>query len=362
MLSKTFEWSRIVHPAPEDAFVTKRTAVIGALVTAFSENVERMIDCACIASVGVTSRFAQETPIIAEIIAAIKKEHPATPEALTENHLNLRSCCALVVGEIAERHRKEEVNEPTCDTMSAIVLAALSNKRRPTEKYLREMLSDLMDVCRRALESSADYRHQRFSLASYIANIQEAGDVPAFWKEAKRHFSNLTNAIEQNEQVVREELDTLWWAFNGVSTGTDTSFPEMPMGLVALDSATELSDLVLMPPLPNTPFLLSRILKAGRAPQDNQEQSLKDLLGQWDAAAAKRYIEDDSNVAALVQNNPAAFPTSWVCYRLAEGATFLSDMKKATGWDPAWKLPPDRLAFQVFQEKVAQLLYQETIE
>ncbi|WP_144037981.1 hypothetical protein [Bradyrhizobium japonicum] len=73
MLSKVFEWSRIIHPAPEDDFVTKRTAVVGALVEAFSSNVERMIDCACIAAVGVTARFTQETPIISEIIAAIKR-------------------------------------------------------------------------------------------------------------------------------------------------------------------------------------------------------------------------------------------------------------------------------------------------
>jgi hypothetical protein len=51
MLSKVFEWSRTVHPAPEDDFVAKRTAVIGALVEMFSPNVERMMDCACIAAV-----------------------------------------------------------------------------------------------------------------------------------------------------------------------------------------------------------------------------------------------------------------------------------------------------------------------
>lgn len=362
MLSRVFEWSRIVHPAPEDDFVAKRTTVIGALVEMFSPSVERMMDCACIAAVGVTARFTQETPIISEIIAAIKKEQPATAEAIGENHLNVRSCCALVVGEIAERQRKTSDSSASCDAMLAIVLAALSNKRPPTEKYLREMLGGLMEICKSAANSSAAYRHQRWSLPTYIDKIKEAADVPTFWTEAKKQFSSLVNAIEANEQVTREELDTLWWAFNGVSTGADTSFADMPAALVALDSATELSELVLMPPLPNTPFLLKRVLKTGRQSQDLEEQCLKDLLAHWDKAAAERYLTDNEDLTALVQSNPAVFPISWICSRMAEGTSFLSDMKKVTGWDPAGKIGPDRLAFQAFQEKVAQGLYQQTIE
>lgn len=362
MLSKVFEWSRIVHPAPEDDFVTKRTAVITALVEAFSPNVERMMDCACIAAVGVSPRFTQETPIISEIIAAIKKEQPATPVSLSENLLNVRSCCALVVGEIAERRGKKWASAEDSDAMVTIVLASLLNKRPPAEKYLREMLAELMAVCKSAAKSSAGYRHRRYSLPNYIEKIKEAADVPTFWTEAKKQFASLANGIEANEEVTREELDTLWWAFNGVSTGADTSFADMPVGLVALDGANELSELVLLPPLPNTPFLLKRVLKTGRRPQDLEEQSLKDLLSSWDKGAAERYVTNDEAVTAFVQGNPAVFPFSWACYRLAQDNSFLSDMKKVTGWDPAAKLEPERLAFQIFHEKVAQRLYQNTIE
>ncbi|WOH68867.1 GTPase-associated system all-helical protein GASH [Bradyrhizobium sp. BWA-3-5] len=362
MLSKVFEWSRIVHPAPEDDFVAKRTAVVTALVEAFSTDSGRRIDCACIAAAGVTARFAQDTPIISEVIAAIKNEQPATPEAIGENAMNLRSCCALIVGELAERQRKKGGSSADCDAMAAIVLAALANRRPPSERHLREMLAELLEICKSATKSSAGYRHQRWSLPRYINNIKEAGDVPAFWTEAKKHFLHLANSIEANEQVTREELDTLWWAFNGTSTSTETSFADMPAGLAALDGATELSGLVLLPPLPNTPFLLNRVLKVGRRPEDLEEQNLKDLLGHWDKAAAERCVTDDANVAALVQGNPAVFPISWACRRMAEDNSFLSDMKKATGWDPAGKIRPDRLAFQIFQEKIAQRLYKNITE
>lgn len=134
----------------------------------------------------------------------------------------------------------------------------------------------------------------------------------------------------------------------------------MPPGLVALDSAAELSGLVLVPPLPNTAFLLSRLLKVARQAEDLEDQNLKDLLGQWDKVAAERYLTGDEQVTAFVQSNPAVFPLSWVCLRLIEGASFVSDMKKATGWDPAGKIRPDRLSFQAFQEKVALQLCQNT--
>jgi len=359
MLSKVYEWSRVIHPAPDDDFVTKRTAVITALVEAFSTDIERMIDCACIAAVGITPRFVQETPIIAEVIAAIKKEQPATPEAISQNLMNIRSCCALVVGEIAERQRKKGGRSVNCDTMVAVVLAALANRRAPTEKHLREMVSELLEICRAVAKISATSRHQQYRLSPYVNQIQEAADVPTFWKEAKKQFANLALAIEANEAVIREELDTLWWAFNGVSTGAGTPFADMPPGLVALDSAVELSELVLVPPLPNTAFLLSRVLKVARQAKDLEDQNLKDLLGQWDKVAAERYLTGDEQVTALVQSNPAVFPLSWVCLHLVEGASFLSDMKKATGWDPAGKIRPDRLSFQAFQEKVTLQLCQK---
>jgi hypothetical protein len=171
---------------------------------------------------------------------------------------------------------------------------------------------------------------------------------------------NLVNGIESNEQVTREELDTLWWAFNGVSTRTETAFAELPVGLAALDSAKELAGLVLMPPLPNTPFLLKRVLKEGRPPKDLEDQSLKDLMAQWDKEAAAHFLDTDT--AAFVQGNPAVFPISWVCGRVAEGGSYVSDMKKMTGWDPAEKVGPNRLAFQCFQEKIAQQLYQNVTE
>lgn len=356
MLSKAFEWSRIVHPTPDDDFVSKRQAVVTALVDDFSKQSEQMIDCACIASIGITPRFTQESPIIAAVIGAIKKEQPATPEALSENLLNVQSCCALVVGEIADRQRKTNGRSANCDAMTSIVLSALAHRRMPSDKHRHEMLTDLLDICRASAKAASEYRHRRYSLSAYINNIKENADFPAFWAEAKKQFVSFANAIASNESVNREELDTVWWAFNGISAATDTPFAEMSVADVALESAGELSKLVLMPPLPNTVFLLRRVLRTGREARDLEDQSLKEQLGRWSKGAAARFADltklKEQSIG-LAQANPGVFPLTWASTRMAHDESVFSDLRKATGWDPVAKLAPERLAFQAFQEKVS---------
>jgi hypothetical protein len=362
MLSKVFEWSRVIHPVPDDDFVAKRTAVVSALVAAFSSNVDRLIDCACVASIGVMPRFSQQSEIVSHVIAAIRKEQPATPESLLENQLNIRTCCSLVVGELASRVNEKNGISAESEMMLAIISAALANKPLPPQRHMREMLSELLAVCRRAFNHASEYRHQRFALGHSINEIQEAADVPAFWKGAKPQLLALVDAIEQNEAVDREELDTLWWAFNGASSATDRPFAEMRAGEAALRSAHELSELIVVPPLPNTRFLLRRVLTTGRPAEDLDGRGLREQISEWGNAAADQFLPKGDKVADLVRNNPAVFPVSWACQRTVDGATNLSEMKKITLWDPAAKVRPETLAFQAFEERIAQRLYQTFVE
>lgn len=363
MLSKVFEWSRIVHPTPDDDFVAKRTLVVTALVNAFSSNVDRLIDCACVAAIGVTPRFSQDSALISEVIDAIKKEQPATPEALSENKENVRSCCALVVGEIAAREaKKKERVSPQGQVMLAVLSAALANRPPPIQKHIREMVSELALACEGASKHAAEHRHERYSLSRYINKIQEAPDVPAFWKAAQPHLVGLVDAIEQNESVTREELDTMWWAFNGASLVTGNTFAETSSGLAALASAADLSDLVVLPPLPNTRLLLRRVLRAGRSAQELKGRTLREQIAEWDKSTAEQFLPSVAKVTELVRSNPAVFPVSWACGRVADGQANLADMKKLTLWDPAASVLPETIAFQAFEEKVAQRLYENLVE
>ena len=159
----------------------------------------------------------------------------------------------------------------------------------------------------------------------------------------------------------REELDTLWWAFNGVHVSTDTTFSDMPMSVGALRAGVDLANTVLMPPLPNTRFLLQRVLATGRKPTDMVKRPLSDWMAGWDKALAGDLLPDNPKTLEFVRANPAVMPIAWACLRISEvDAQAVTGFMKATGWDPATKMTPLAVALQVFDERVAQRYHEKS--
>ena len=364
MLSKVFEWSRVANPTPSDDFVGKRTAVVQALADDLTKKVPLLIDCACASTAGIAPRFGQDSELVTTLIAAVRAQQPAFPENLKENALDLWVVCALVIGEIADRTANNSgAPSGSGQLTSAIVQAALASKPLPTQKYLREMLSDLTGICSVAMNSAADYRHRRFGLAQSIDSVAEAADVATFWKEAKPKFLQLAKRIADNEEINREELDTLWWAFNGVHHASDTDFSSMPVAIATLRAGADLADTVLTPPLPNTRFLLRRVLAADRRSADLAERPLRDLIGEWNKEAAADLIPENTKTLEFVRANPAVLPLSWLCLQLTEtGGSVPADLIKTTGWDPVMMITPLSVAFQVFDERIAQRFHQDATE
>jgi hypothetical protein len=363
MLSKVFEWSRVTNAAPDDDLVKKRQAVVQGLADELPKNLPLMIDCACAAAAGVTPRFEQGADLILAVVGAIRDQQPAFPESLSENALDVRVVCALVVGEIADRDSKANgAPSAVSQLTSAIVLASLASKPLPAERYLHALVSDLANVCATALNRAADYRRRRINLERSVEAINEANDVPTFWKGAKPKLLQLVRGISANEDIDREELDTLWWAFNGVLQKTEEIFADIPIATAALRAGVELADTVLTPPLPNTRFLLRRVLSTGRVTADLVQRPLRGLISEWDKVASADLVPDNPKTVELVRANPAILPLSWLCLRIAEtDSNSLSDFKKATGWDPATKTTPATLAFQAFNERIAQRIHKDNI-
>jgi hypothetical protein len=358
MLSKVYEWSRVTHPTPDDDYVAKRTVVVQTLTEKLSADHNLVVDCACAAAGGVIPRFAQDSDLIKALIDTIREKHPAYPAGLAENNLDLRVVCALAVGEIAERAAKGTGSPSAASQLaSSIVVCGLAHRPLSVPKHMRSMMQELLEVCALALQRAAKHRRVRYSVTKHIADIKEAPEFPAFWSTAKVNFRSLVNAIEHNQANDREEIDTLWWAFNGVSIDTGLAFSNLPLGVAVLRSAGELARLVKIPPLPSTKLLLSRAVASGRGEDALSEQPMRDVMKDWEPISAASFLSDDSP-DDLVRNNPAIFPISWMCQRHKEnGVPALNEFKKATGWDPTTKISPDKIAFQAFNELIAQRVY-----
>jgi hypothetical protein len=360
VLSKIFEWSRVAHASPDDDFVTKRSAVVGSLAEELPKKLGLLLDCACAAAGGVTPRFGQGSDLVTTVVEAVRGQQPAFPQDLSENDLELRVVCALVVGELAERAVKSKpAPSMASQLMSAIVCAGLLNRPLAGPKYLQAMLRELVEVCATACKRGAELRRNRYSLAPYVEGVNEAADVPAFWKDAKPKFINLARAADANAAMDREEIDTLWWAFNGVSRTTGKGFAEMTVGQAALCAGLELANLVMPPPLPNTKLLTRRVIMAGRAPKSLEEQPLRDMTAQWDSAVAAATVSENPKTAEFTQQNPAIFSLTWICHRICDGSMpSAAETKKATLWDMAFKAHPELLARQAFDERIAQRLHE----
>jgi hypothetical protein len=133
----------------------------------------------------------------------------------------------------------------------------------------------------------------------------------------------------------------------------------MPAAIAALRAGVDLANTVLTPPLPNTRFLLRRVLAAGRRSADLAERPLRDLIGEWNKEAAADLIPRNAKTLEFVRANPAVLPASWLCLQLTEtGGSVPAGYKKVTGWDPETKITPVSVALQVFDERIAQRLHE----
>lgn len=361
MLSKVYEWSRVTHPTLDDEYVTKRTEIIQSLTEALQEDVPLLIEATCFAASGSTLLLTQVSKLVTTLVAAIREKQPAFPVALTENNFDLRVICALVVGEVVDRAAKASPPlSGVSELIACIISCGLLHRPVAAPQHLRTMLAELASACGAAARRAADSRRLRYPIGKFVSEIKEAPDVPAFWKEAAVKFGHMAHAIESNQRNDREELDTLWWAFNGLSRETGQPFADMPLGEVALRGASELTQLVKTPPLPNTKVLLRRAMAAGRGTDALGERPLRELIAECDLSAAASFL-GDKPTDELIRSNPIVFPVSWMCQRLKESGTLPApDFKKATGWDTQSKISADKVAYQAFNEKIALKLYADS--
>ena len=363
MLSKVFEWSRVANAAPNDDFVAKRSATVASLADEMPKKPSLLVDCATAAAAGVVPRFSQDSDIVVALIEAIRKEQPAYPEALTENHADLRVCCALVCGEIAHRATTAK-NGPNVNSqmMSFVICAGLQHRPISGSKHVKAMVTGLLEACSAALKVAADNTRRRYALPGYPEAVAEPTDLPAYAKDAKARMVGMARTADANAAIDREELGTLWWAFNGASETAGVQVTELDLGKAALLVGGELADLVLLPPLSTTKLLTRRLLATGRKPTTLNAQPLKELVANWDSDAAEAILSTNQKVAEFVRLNPAIFPVTWACLRIKEtGSPPLGEFKKMTGWDPAGEFTASGLAQQAFDERIALRFYETNL-
>ena len=144
MLSRTFEWYRVVNLQPTSEIIDNRKAAALDIVTAIddAEDWGLALQCASGAVAGFEAGFTQDSHVVESLVGAIRTHDSSFPEDLTENALELRVCAALALGEILARNGHEETTDRV--VISSVLQSGFGVRPTPAGKYLKHLVSELL--------------------------------------------------------------------------------------------------------------------------------------------------------------------------------------------------------------------------
>ena len=350
MLGQIADHSRIVNPTPTDGFVKQRHDVAEKLIGDDSISIEVLEAFVEFAVFGLPKiRDTRHEAATNLLIAAIQESQPSFAADVDANQLDLRLVSSVVIGERLRIKSTDSVNV----YLASLVTSALLLQPFPQEHYVARLLQDLLKLSKASLSDASKQLRERRPWSSK-ANVEITGtDVASISKSVKSAFDGLIKTMTVNSNADREELDVLWWVFGGRSARTGEKFDSMTDGERAFTASFELSNLMLMPPIPTAQHLLASLVP------DESKLPLAKLIEQLQKETLTELVKNNAAVESVLESNPSLLPLSWLVARL-----LASDL--SPGWQPEFekktKLKADTLATigdwarQMFAECVAQRL------
>ncbi|MFO0842334.1 MAG: GTPase-associated system all-helical protein GASH [Gemmataceae bacterium] len=366
MLSKTFEWLRVAVPKPDNAAVESRTKTVADLLATLDqgEDVSLLGELVTAAVADPAARFATDSRLIKTVVEAIRKYQPAFPGDLSENALEVRATCALTVGELIVRApRKGQRADRTL--AAALVQSGLGIRPDEAGKHLRAVMSDLHGAAR-------DYSQQRAVAvrtrdpfdADKFDEVPQTGDVAGFWNSLKPVLKGAVEAIQAQRKIDREEVEVLWWFYNGHAVALGKQLADLPAQAAAVACSIEVADRVVLPPHQGLEPMVAEAVNRGRKAADLASRALSKVVSGWEGPVLQLAVGSaDGEAAGTAQSFPALFPLTWLCRRLSEtggGSGWGKEFAAKTGLPADLALTAGQVATQMFRERVAgRLLIEE---
>lgn len=342
MLDHISDFYRIVHPEPPDALISQRKEAIGTFVEQLSDR-ELRYASADIAAFGLgPTPNARQTKAAHSIVAAIQGPQPSFSSDIAASPVDLRVFAGIAVAE----HIKNSDDIAT----AALISSALETRLLPKERHIAEFLCALLEAARRTTESAAVEHRKRPELA--IPPVQGT-DVPTLAKSVKGAIDEFKAAVDQNVRADREELEILWYVFGAYSTSVGKPLQELDISQRVLASASELAELVIVPPMKRAAQFLYATVKA------EHSLTLRQLVEPCSEVLLESVGRHTTETSDVLTNHPALLPIMWLSRRRL-------DSGMSSGWEAEFEqkthISPieDRTAFnwaaQVFNECVAARL------
>lgn len=356
MLSRVYEWYRIVSPQPSSDTVDKRTTSATDLVNAMDEadDLDLVLGCAQGVVAGFDSGFSQTSPAVQAIVGAIKGRDSAFPQDLTENAIELRSLAAIAIGELLVRN-KDDAPDPSAKLVAAVLQSGLHLRPASKSRFVKQLLDELLGASQvRSAHAAQRSRQRSATIGQLVQNLPDAPTDPvAGMKAMTAALKTTAKELTRQAAIDREELDILWWIFSGSSATTGAAFSEMPIGAAALACGAELGGMCLLPPSANLDAMVRKTLSSGRT-KSPPDRTLEKIAGEWDIPLQQLLVSGDS--AATAQNYPVLFPLTWLSDRLlsSQGAPgWAAEFEKKTGLSALASYSHTTIAEQALRERIA---------
>lgn len=371
MLNQLFEWYRIAEVTPTDDTLEKRRAALADIVKAISDgDAELLAAAVCIAIAGVEQGFDDLSPFVKTVTDAIKAHQPAFPGRLHENGLHVRACVCIALGEILDSSLKSGLQE-YAQLISALIISALGSRPPATERYLREVLSELNRLAYEVAEQAATRQRElgkptpltfpKLELADEQppAMVKFCRDLYEATKKALLASRSNTDAVHKRLEVLSEELNLLWWLYSGYISATGESVESLVPGRAALRIGHELAGLAIVPPFASTRELVRRAVSENRKAAQLGEKELSEIVKTWTPQDSAVVCNADISCKSIVGSYPAMLPASWICARVQESGAntgWQDEFGRKAGMSADVKHTIPHWAIQVFNERVAKRL------
>ncbi|MFH2000920.1 MAG: GTPase-associated system all-helical protein GASH [Planctomycetota bacterium] len=361
MITKTFEWYRIVSATPGSQAVEARSKVATELTASLSEQdpstllaMAQGIACGFIGSPG-------ETETVEWLLRTLKQHDPAVSENLLENNLELRCIAAITLGEILRESK--EAPEERATAAAAAFVTAMHMRPLPNQRYLKAMVEEIFAMAQDVLEAAADARRERIDFTYLQDNELAVPDLPAAKKAILQLQSKIAD-LEQNADMDREEIRLFWFLSTGLSQTKKKRFSALPVSIAAVHAALDLNHFVLIPATLNCFELLAVIVESKREDESLKPMSLKEHLTYWSSEEWDAIAVADSVDADLASKFPAVFPVIWIANRMRESQALpnWTEFKRVTRLRGDANLSATQLGRQLLNEKITVALMGELLE
>lgn len=356
MLSRTFEWHRIVNAKPSAETIDNRRAAAQDLVKVLDDSTEWDIILEAAAGVvsGFESGFKPDSPIVSAIVGSIRDHDSAFPKDLAENALELRATTATALGELMIRDETDPDN--TAIAIAALLRSGLYLRATPTAKFLKDMIEELGVTASIVLERAGEARRLRPELDQSEETAADPADLPTALNALKSLRESVADLVDRSV-IDQEELNVLWWMFGGMSTSSKSLLSELPPGAAALACGGELGTMCLVPHSASMEAMARRAFLANRGTVP--DRTIEQIAADWTSSAESVMVPDQEEKKAALAY-PTLFPLSWLAARLLSSGG-------SPGWAPEFeqktKLPAaavysyTSIAIQALNERSAQRLH-----